>query len=95
MNDLKYKNYEGCRDCELVGLNINCKKLHVPVTITFNKVEKSDCWGRMVTVFRAGESVKGDAVIKDNTVYCASAESNIYEGYYDYVDTKNIKVESI
>lgn len=95
MADLKYMNYKGCGACELSKQNIDCKKIHVLVKITFKKAERADCWGRMVTVFRKGESVQGHAVIKDNKVYCASAASNLYEEYEDFVGLENIKVELV
>lgn len=95
MSKLVLKEYKGCGACALCGEKIDCKKIDVPVTITFNKSEKADDWGHFVTVFRKGETVKGYAVIKDNEVYCASAKSNIYEEYEDFIGLENVDIEII
>lgn len=92
---MELKKYNGCGNCELCKQEVNCKDIHVPVNITFKKAEKADDWGRVVTVFKAGEAVQGEAVIKDNKVYCASARSNIYEGYEDFINTENADIELI
>ncbi|BDR73654.1 hypothetical protein K144316041_23620 [Clostridium tetani] len=93
MSQLVLKEFKGCGACELCKKNIDCKKLNVPVAITFNKSQKADDWGKFVTVFRKGETVKGYAVIKDNKVYCASAKSNIYEEYEDFIGLDNVDIE--
>jgi hypothetical protein len=33
------------------------------------------------------------AVIRDNKVYCASAESNIYEGYDDFISLESVEIK--
>ncbi|MBN1074760.1 hypothetical protein DVV91_10435 [Clostridium botulinum] len=48
-----------------------------------------------VTVFRAGETVQGEATIKANKVYCATAKSNIYHGYEDFISINHALIEVI
>ncbi|MBU5672697.1 hypothetical protein [Paenibacillus brevis] len=50
-----------------------------------------DNWGRLVKVFRKGEIVQGK-LWPDGTV---SAESTLYEGVTDQVDTKCISLLAI
>ena len=95
MSKLVLKEFKGCGACELCKEDVNCKKFNVPVSITFNKAQKADDWGKFVTVFRNGEKVKGYAVIKDNKVYCASAKSNVYEGYEDFIQLENVNIKVI
>ena len=95
MSKLILREFNGCGGCKLRGTDIDCNSITVPVSITFNKPQKADNWGRLVTVFRKGETVKGDAVIKDNEVYCASAQSNIYEEYEDFIKLNNVDIEII
>lgn len=96
MSKLKFEGISGsCYDCKLNKENCHCSMFDVPVTITFNEDEKADCWGHMVTVFRKGETVKGKAVVKDGIGYCASAPSNIYDGYEDFISTDNADIELI
>lgn len=92
MSDLKYVVFEGCGKCKLNGA---CKEFRKKVSITFTKGELADNWGRIVRVFKAGETVKGEAVIKDNKVYCATAKSNIYPEYEDYVSINHTIIEPI
>lgn len=87
---MKYLDYKGCGNCKLNGA---CKDFQRSVNIRFNKSERADNCGKIVTVFRKGEIVEGKAVIKDDKVYCASAKSNIYKGYYDFVGLNNITIE--
>jgi hypothetical protein len=87
---LKYWNYSGCGNCKLSGA---CKEFRKKVNITFTKDEKADCWGRFVTVFSKGEAVQGEAVIKEDKVYCASAQSTIYEEYEDFIGINNVIIE--
>ncbi|CAI3548011.1 hypothetical protein [Clostridium neonatale] len=92
---MKFKKYNGCGNCELAGKKFDCEAHNVPVNITFKHNEKADNWGTMVTIFRKGETVKGYAVVKDGIGYCASAASNIYNGYEDFIDTDNADIEII
>lgn len=94
-SELVLGDFKGCGECELCKENCDCGKIDVPVKITFNKSQKADDWGRMVTVFRKGETIVGRAVIKDNKVYCASAESNIYDGYDDFISLEDVKIKRI
>lgn len=87
---MKYLDYRGCGACKLSGA---CKEYKKNVNITFNKSERADNWGRIVTVFSKGETVKGEAVIKGDKVYCASAQSNLYEGYEDFIGLNNVTIE--
>lgn len=95
MSKLEVKEFKGCGNCELSGKDFDCVKNSILVNITFKNNEKADNWGKMVTVFRKGETVKGYAVVKDNVGYCVSAISNLYEGYEDFVSTDNVEVETI
>lgn len=95
MDGLKIGNYTGCGNCVLCSDDCDCSKISVPVMITFLKSQQADNWGRFVTVFRQGEQVVGRAVIKDNLVYCASAESNIYENYEDFIFLNDVEIEEI
>ena len=70
----------------------NCLSFTKKVRIEFIKNEKWDCWGKMVTAFRKGDTVYGTAVIKNGIIYCASAESQIYYGITDFVGLENIKI---
>lgn len=93
MSILKCHEFKGCGKCKL--LECDCRLISVPVKITFKKDEKADNWGRIVTVFRKGETVKGYAVVdKDRTVCCASAASNIYD-YEDFINLENADIELI
>lgn len=92
---LELKNYEGCGNCEKCGCDFDCKAHTLPVIISFNKTVKWDNWGQLVTAFRKGEKVQGYAVIDDNKVYCASAESTIYSGVEDFIDMGCIAIEII
>ncbi len=87
---LKYKQFRGCGHCKLNG---DCKKYRKKVKITFTKSEYADNWGRRVEAFSVGEAVIGEAVIKENTVYCAVAESKIYKGYDDFIGLNHLIVE--
>lgn len=86
------KEYRGCGNCEKCDTNFDCMAHSVPVKITFQKDEKWDNWGRMVTAFREGETVQGYAVIDKNNVYCASAESTVYEGVTDFISLDCVKI---
>ncbi len=92
MSNLKYVQFKGCGNCKLSGA---CKKFKKKVNITFTKGERADNWGNFVTVFRAGETVQGEATIKDNKVYCASAKSNIYPRYEDFISINHALIEVI
>lgn len=92
---MKLRKFEGCGKCPLAGEEFDCVKNSVPVNVTFKNDEKADNWGNIATVFRKGETVKGYAVVKDDIGYCVIAESNIYDGYEDFVSTDNIKVETM
>ncbi|MPM11358.1 hypothetical protein SDC9_57701 [bioreactor metagenome] len=87
---MKYLYFKGCGACKLNG---SCKEYKKNVNITFDKSEKADNWGRIVTVFSKGETVRGEAVIKDDKIYCASAQSNIYEGYEDFIGLNHVTIE--
>ncbi|EOR20550.1 hypothetical protein A500_16470 [Clostridium sartagoforme AAU1] len=87
---MKYLDFKGCGACKL---NESCKEYKKNVNITFDKSEKADNWGRIVTVFSKGETVRGEAVIKDDKIYCASAQSNIYEGYEDFIGLNHVTIE--
>lgn len=88
----KTKNWQGCGGCRLCKENENCHAFTKKVKLEFKNDEKWDNWGRMVTAFRKGTVVYGKAVIKDNTVYCASAESTLYCGVTDFVNLKNVNI---
>lgn len=90
---LELKEYMGCGNCEKCNANFDCDSHKVPVFITFKREEKWDNWGRMVTAFRKDETVQGYAVIDDNKVYCATAESTIYKGITDYVSLDRVEIE--
>ena len=92
---MKLRKFEGCGKCPLAGEEFDCVKNSVPVNVTFKNDEKADNWGNIATVFRKGETVKGYAVIdNNNVVYCASAESNIYD-YEDFISLENVDIELI
>lgn len=93
MSELILKEFKGCGACDLCKENVDCKKMNVLVSITFNKSQKADDWGKLVIVFRKGETVKGYAVIKDNEIYCASAKSNIYKEYEDFIGLENVLIK--
>lgn len=90
---LKLKKYEGCGCCEKCRADFNCNAHTIPVTIIFKNSAKWDNCGHMVTVFRKGEKVKGYAVVDDNNVFCASAESTIYSGVADFIDLDCVEIE--
>lgn len=85
-------NYDGCGNCKKCKEEFDCRAKTVPVTIKFNKAQKWDNWGRMVTAFRCGDVVKGYAVIDDNKVYCASATSTVFEDIDDFIALQNIEI---
>lgn len=89
---LELMNYEGCGRCEKFRNDFKCNAHTESVTIKFNKCKKWDRYGEMVTAFRAGDAVKGTAVIADNKVYCAVAESTIYEGIEDFIALDNVEI---
>lgn len=86
------KQYAGCGNCEKCDNVFDCKAHTIPVDIEFLKEEKWDNWGHMVTAFRKGDKVRGYAVAEGNTIFCASAESTIYEGITDFIDLKNVHI---
>lgn len=63
MSNLKYEMFQGCEKCKLNGA---CKEYRKKVNITFTKGEKANIGGRFVTVFKSGEKIKGEAIIKNN-----------------------------
>lgn len=87
---VKTKNRKGCAGCELCEKEIDCRLFNKNVNIKFTKSEKWDCWGKIVTAFKKGTTVKGIAVIKDGIIYCASAESEMFEGITDFVGLDNV-----
>lgn len=89
---LKLMNYEGCGNCTKCGNEFDCKAHSVEVTIKFNKSQKWDNWGRMVTAFRKWDVVKGYAVIEDNKVYCASVTSPIYDDVDDFIALDDVEI---
>lgn len=89
---LELMNYEGCGNCKKCSNDFDCKSYSVPVAIEFNKSQKWDCWGRMVTAFRKGDVVNGYAVIVDNKVYCASATSPIYDDVDDFIALEDVEI---
>lgn len=92
---LKLKDYKGCGACEKCSSNFDCKAHTIPVSIKFNKPQKWDNWGHMVTVFKSGQIVQGYAVVENGNVYCASAESTVYEGVVDFISLKNVEIETV
>ena len=89
---LELSQYKGCYKCELSG---KCDRCKVPVSIKFNKPQKWDCGGKMVTVFREGDVVNGYAWILENKAYCAVAESIIYEGIEDFIELEGVEITRI
>lgn len=90
---LELMNYEGCGRCVKCGEEFDCKAHSEPVTITFNKRQKWDNFGRMVTVFKEGDVVSGYAVIDDDKVYCASATSTIYDDIDDFIALNDVEIK--
>lgn len=88
---LELMNYEGCGACEKCGDEFDCKAHTVPVTIRFTKPQWWDNWGHMVIAFNDGQTIDGEAVIDDNKVYCASAESPFWE-VDDFVGLDNTEI---
>ncbi|AKL96643.1 hypothetical protein CACET_c31990 [Clostridium aceticum] len=95
MDKLIIGEFKGCGACDLCKENQDCRKMDEEVEITFKKSQKSDNWGKAVTVFSKGEIVTGRAVIKENRVYCASAKSNIFGGYEDFVSLENVEIKRL
>lgn len=91
---LRIREYKGCGECELCT-NDGCIGIKTPVKVTFLKPQLADDWGHFVTVFEKDEVVKAEARFRDNTIYCISAKSNIYDDYEDFIFTENISVELI
>lgn len=89
---LELMNYRGCGNCEKCDDEFNCKAHTVPVSIKFNRPEKWDDWGHMVTAFKKGDVVKGEAVIVDEKVYCASAISPYFDDVEDFVSLDNVEI---
>lgn len=88
-SNLVIKEFKGCGLCEIKG---KCRGYKKNVNIKFNKSQKADNFGNFVTVFKKGDIVSGYATIKDNAVYCACAESNIYKGYCDFIKLEDIEI---
>ncbi len=88
---LKIGKFNGCGNCPACKHD-SCVGKEIPVTITFIKDEYADNCGRFVVVFRKGEKVKAMARVLDDTIHCVTAESNIYNGYSDYVSLDNVVV---
>ena len=90
--EYKLGDYKGCGKCLRKN---DCKSLkRETVTVRFKKAEKADCWCNMVTVFKAQEQVEADIVLDNDTILCASAESNLWPDYYDFIGLDNIEVIS-
>lgn len=92
---LELMKYEGCGNCPKRGNEFDCKAHTVPVIIKFYRAERWDNWGHMVIAFRTGDVVEGTAVVDGNKVYCAGAESPIYEGINDFVGLGNVEITLI
>ena len=90
MENLELMNYMGCGMCDNVN-GAKCVGKRSKVEITFKNDEYWDNGGRMVKVFHKGDVVEGEAIILDNKVYCASAESTIYKGIEDFIDLENVE----
>lgn len=88
----KARNWQGCGGCKLCRERVDCRSYTKKIQMEFIKSEKWDNWGKMVTAFRKGTVIQGTAVIKDGVVYCASAESSLYQGITDFVNLENIKI---
>lgn len=93
MTELIIGRFRGCGACKLIEENLECKKFFTQVEVAFKEAQMADNHGRLVTVFSKGEIVRGEAVIKDNIVYCVSAKSNIYGEYEDFIDLRNIEIK--
>ena len=87
---VKRKN-SGCYNCPLSGKG--CAAYKKNVLCTFTRKEMWDACGHFVTAFHKGDVVHGEAVIKDNVVYCASATSTVYADVFDFVSLENVEVE--
>ena len=85
----KLGNYKGCGSCVKKGACKNLKRKKV--VVRFKNNERADNWGRTVTVFRAGEEVKAEVILDNETVLCATAESKRYD-YQDFISLENIEI---
>ena len=87
----KLKTNFSCSKCKLS--KEDCHKYEEDVNIIFLEPQYWDNWGHMVKVFNANDMVKGKAIIKNNTVYCASARSTIYSDTSDSILLTGVKIE--
>ena len=86
----KLGKYEGCGKCPKRG---NCKaSKRENIKVRFKKRERADDWGRMVTVFGEGEEVEANCIVDGDTILCATATSNIYPEYSDFISLENIEL---
>lgn len=90
MKKISVSKFLGCGACKLV--KEDCIKKRIPVKIIFEKSQKSGEWGNPTIIFKKGEIIDGKAMVKDDKVYCALAESNNIH-HEEFVDLDNVKIE--
>lgn len=88
---MELHNYQGCGACPIVK---DCGDKNTPLQITFLQDQFADNWGRIVRVFRKGETVRGSGRIFNDTLYCATARNESLE-YSDFIQLENIEVVRI
>ena len=85
---MELHNYQGCGPCPVSD---SCSGKDTPLQITFLQDQFADNWGRIVRVFRKGETVRGSGRLIDGTLYCATATNEMLE-YRDFIQLENIEV---
>jgi hypothetical protein len=88
---VKLHKYQGCGACPIVK---DCGDKNIPLQITFLQDQFADNWGRIVRVFRKGETVRGSGRVFNDTLYCATARNESLE-YSDFIQLENIEVVRI
>ena len=84
--------YKGCGACKFADWCSNKKIYKEKIKVVFKNNERADNGSRFVTVFSRGETVTAEAHIVGNTVLCATASSNFYDGYTDFISLDNIEI---
>ena len=88
---LKLMKDNECASCPFAGATCTCAKYNKEVQIKFKEAQNWDFWGHFVTAFTKGSVVNGNAVIKDNKVYCASAVSPIHK-FSDFISLEDVEI---
>jgi hypothetical protein len=91
--NLKLIGYKGCHGCDLAINRMCCKRVTVPVSVTFYKDQFEFRNGNSHLTFAKGDIVEALAVMNNRKIYCIKCYSKHQpEMGYIYISLKYIKV---